>query len=111
MTSRTLDDHNDRVRAAEAIASHTNRTRGDFIIFRKAFVSLEQSFRGSKSPFLFNAHIRESLNASFTEQKELCEVTGHLFDNIVSRHDRFLNLVSHLHPHSNGCNIQKCCSC
>src|SRR5258706_3591080 len=108
MTSRTLDggdDHHGRVRAAEAFASHADRTRGDFVVFRKAFVSLEQSFRGSKFPFTFNAHIRESLNASFTEQKELCEVTSHLFDNIVSRYDRFLNLVSHLHPHSKRCNI------
>ena len=114
MASRTLasdDDHIGRVRAAEAFARHADMTKGDLIIFMKAFGSLEQYFRESRSPFTFDPPTRESLNALFTEKKDRCEVTRYLFDNIVSRYDRFLDLVSHLHPHSNRCNIQKCCSC
>ena len=114
MASRTLDsgdDHIDRVRDAEAFARYADMTRGDFNVFKRAFVSLEQIFQGSKSPFIFEPHVKESLNASFTEKKELCEVTSHLFDNVVSRYDRFLDLVSHFHPHSNRCNIDKCRSC
>ena len=114
MTSRTLasgDDHNGRVRAAEAFARHADMTRGDLIIFMKAFRSLEQYFRDSRSPFTFDSHTRESLNATLAEQKDRCEVPRCLFDNIVSRYDRFLDLVSYLHPHANWRNIQKCFSC
>ena len=105
MASRTLDsgaDHNVRVRAAEAFARFADMTRGDFTIFKNSLVSLERYFRDLRSPLNLDSHIRGSLSVSFTEQKERCEATSHLLDNVVSRYDRFLNLVSYLHPHSNG---------
>jgi hypothetical protein len=110
MASSTLAsgaDHKDRVQLAQSFASGADMTRGDIIVFKIALGSLERYFQDLRVPFNLDSHIRESLSTSLAEQKERCEATSHLLENIFSRYDRFLNLVSCLHPHPNGRCIQK----
>jgi len=105
MASRSLGgvtDHNARVRSAEDYAGSVDVMRGDFIAFKDALVSLEQYFQQMWSLLSLDPNISESLGALFTEQKKSCEATSHLLDNIVSRYDRYLNLVSVPHPHFIG---------
>jgi len=103
--SRSLDgvtDHNTRVRSAENYAGTADMMRGDFIAFKHALASLEQYFQQIWSLLSLDPNISESLGALFTEQKNSCEATSHLLDNIVSRYDRYLNLVLDPHPHFIG---------
>ena len=95
-------DHNYDVRVVESFARYADIMSGDFIAFKHALVSLEQYLQDPCSLLNLDSDIRESLSASFAEQKRYCEVTSHLLNNVVSRYDRFLNLVLYLHPHSNG---------
>ena len=99
-------DHGDRVRNAETAASIADTLRGDFAAFKSALIPLEGYFRDLWASMKFDPTTKESLVALFTEQKKRCEVTGHLLDNIVSRYDRFLGLVSYLHLHS-SCRLIK----
>jgi hypothetical protein len=103
----SIGDHNNRVRDAEAYARYADMERGDFIAFKHALGSLERFFQDLWSLLNLDPDIRESLGVPLTEQKRRCEVTRHLIDNVVSRNDRSLNLVSYLHPHLNGWYIKK----
>ena len=104
-------DHGDRVRNAENAARVADTLRGDFAAFKSALIPLEGYFRDLWSAMKFDPATKESLVALFNEQKKLCEVTGHLLDNIVSRYDRFLGLVLYLHLHSNRRLIKNYNSC
>jgi len=110
MVSQALDksaDHNGRVRSAERSARLVDCTSGDFMAVRSALESLKQYFQDSWCTLKLDPAIRESLGALFLEQKKYCEATAHLFDILVSRCDRFLNLVWNLRSHGNGCLIHK----
>jgi hypothetical protein len=110
MASRIVDsgaDHNYKVRVVEGFARYADMMRGDFHTFKDAVVSLEQYLQNLWSLLNLDSNVRESLGASFVEQRKRGEVIGHLLGNIVSRCDRFLNLVSYLHPHANGWYIQE----
>jgi hypothetical protein len=111
MTLGSGADHNDRVRIAEDHARSADMTRGDFTAFKNALIPLEKYCQDVCSMFNLNSNMRESLGAPFAELNIRCEVTSHLLDNVVSRYDRSLNLVSYPRPHSNRCYIKKCYSC
>jgi len=109
MVSQTLDnsaDHNRRVQIAELSARLADCTRGDFMALRSALNSLEQYFQDLWCTLKLDPATGEPLSALFLEQKKYCEVTGHFLDSLVSRYDRFLNLVWSLRSHSNWCLIQ-----
>jgi len=113
MASQTLDstsDHEARVRQAEFNARSVDFTKGDFTTLRSALASVEEC-QGLWDTLKLDLAIGQSLSALFMEQKKRCEVTANLLDNLVSRYDRFLNLVRYLHPCSNGYLIQQCDSC
>jgi hypothetical protein len=80
--------------------------RGDFMVFQSALTSLEEYLQDFWRILNLDPAIKESLGALFMEQRKQCEVIESSFDNVVSRYDRFLNLVPYLHPHSNGCLIK-----
>jgi hypothetical protein len=95
MASQTLDstsDHEARVRQAEFSTRSVDYTKGDFTTLRLALASVEEC-RHLWDTLNLNKTIRESLSALFMEQQKRCEVTANLLDNLVSRYDRFLNLV------------------
>ena len=96
-------DHEDRVRRAEIRATVADELRGHVKVFQSALISLETYFQGFWDTMNLDPNTRESLCALITEQRNHCEVTSHLVDNIVTRSDRFLNLVWCLYPHSNQC--------
>jgi hypothetical protein len=75
--------------------------------FQSALTSLEKFFQDLWCTMNLDPNIGESLGALLTKQKRHSEVTSLVLDNVVSRYDRFLNLVSYLHPHSNECLIKK----
>ena len=105
MASNTLDGSGDqiaRVRIAEyeVDARVTDMIRGDFMAFQSALTSLEEYLQGFLRILSLDPAIKESLGALFMELRRQCEVPRLLFDSLVSRYDRFLNLVLHLHPHS-----------
>ena len=96
MASQTLgtdNDHNDRVRRAESFARAVDSTRSDFAAFQAALTSLEKCLRELWSTLNLRPTFNEPFGALFTEQKQLCEATYHLLDGLVSRYDRYLNLV------------------
>ena len=95
-------DHYDRLQNAEISSRISDMLRGDFAVFQSALIPLEQYFQDLWTTMKFGPAIKKELGALFTEQKKRCEVTGHLLDNIVSRYDRFLGLVSYLYLHCNG---------
>jgi len=114
MPSRYLDktaNHEDRVRTAEKNATLADELKGDVKAFQSALISLEKYFQGFWDTMNFDPDTRESLCALITEQRNHGEVTSHLVDNIVTRYDRFLNLVWCLDPHSNQCLTQEFHSC
>ena len=101
MASRILDsgaDHNSRVRIAEMDSRLADMIRGDFQAFQSAFISLEDYLQDFWRILNLDPAIKESLGTLFTEQRKQAKVINMLFDNIVSRYDRFLNLVTYLHP-------------
>ena len=96
MASRTLDssgDHETRVRDAELDVRLTDMIRGDLMVFQFALTSLEENLHHFWRILNLDPAIEESLRAMLMEQRKQCEVISLLFDNIVSRYDRFLNLV------------------
>jgi hypothetical protein len=95
-------DHDKRVRNAEINVRLADEMRCDFMCFQSALASLEKYFQALWCTMKLDPSIGESLGALFIEQKKHSEVTSLVLDNVVSRYDRFLNLVSYLHPHSNG---------
>jgi len=104
MASQTLTndaDHDSRVRSAENIASIADRTRGDFKSIRSALKSLEGYLQDFWRILNLDPAIKESLDALILEQRVQCEVIDLALDNLVSRYDRYLNLVTYLRPHSN----------
>src|SRR5258706_3660078 len=104
MAAQTLDnasDHEARVRQAEFHARSVDYTTGDFTTLRSALVSVEEC-HNLWYTLKLGLGVRASLSALFKEQKQRCHVTANLLDNLVSRYDRFLNLVWYLHPCSNG---------
>jgi hypothetical protein len=106
MSSRSLDssaDHEDRVRTAEVDVRLADEMRCDFMTFRLALTSLEKYFQDLWCTMKLDSNIGESLGALLIEQKRHSEATSLILDSVVSRYDRFLNLVSYLHPHSNEC--------
>ena len=109
MASRTLDsgaDHKSRVRVAEMDSRLADMIRGDFQAFQSAFISLEDYLQDFWRILNLDPAAKESLGALFTEQRKQSKVTNILFNNVVSRYDRFLNLVTYLHPHCNECLIK-----
>ena len=105
MATRTLDsggDHDARVRTAELGARLSDMARGDFMAFKAALTSLEETLQDFWRILNLDPVIKESLCAMLMERRKQCEVISLLFDNIVNRYDRFLNLVPYLHSHSNG---------
>ena len=108
MASQTLDnsaDHDALVRVAEQNARVADMIRGDFMAFQSALTSLEEYLQDFCRTLNPDPAIEDSLSALFIEKRKHCEVIKLLFDSIVSRYDRFLNLVPYLHPHSNECFI------
>ena len=102
MASDTLDsggDHDARVRGAEVGARVADMIRGDFMAFQSALTSLEEYLQDFLRILSLDPAIKESLGTLFMELRRQCEVPRLLFDSVVSRYDRFLNLVLHLHPH------------
>ena len=96
MATRTLDsggDHEARVRTAELGARLSDMARGDFMAFKAALTSLEEKLQEFWQILHLDIAIKESLCAMLMERRKQCEVTSLLFDNVVSRYDRFLNLV------------------
>ena len=96
-------DDNARVRTAEVEARCADMARGDFMIFQFALTSLEKYLHDFCRILNLDPVVKESFGALFMEQRKECEVTKLLYDNIVSRYDRFLNLVPYLHSYFNGC--------
>ena len=100
MATRTLDsggDHDARVRTAELGVRLADMIRGDFMAFKAALTSLEENLQDFWRILNLDPAIKESLCAVLMERRKQCEVISILFDNIVSRYDRFLNLVLCLH--------------
>jgi len=109
VASRTLNsdaDHDSRVRATEIDTRIADCLRGDFKAFQSALTSLEEHLQDFWHRLNLDSAIKVSLDALITEQKKQCKVIDLLLDSVVSRYDRFLNLVTYLHPHSNGCLIK-----
>jgi len=109
MVSRTLDssaDHDTRVRAADAFARAADTRVGDFKAFQSALTSLEEYLQDFWHILNLDPAGKASLDALITEQRKQCTVIAPLLDNIVSRYDRSLNLVTYLHLHSNECLIK-----
>jgi hypothetical protein len=99
MASETLgstSDHEARVRQAEFNARSVDYTKGDFTTLRSALAAVEEC-QGLWDTLKLDPTIRQSLSALFMEQKQRFQVTANLLDNLVSRYDRFLNLVWYLH--------------
>ena len=113
MAAQTLDsasDHEVRVRQAEFHARSVDYTKGDFATLRSALTSVEEC-HNLWNTLKLDLRVRASLSARFKEQKQRCQVTANLLDNLVSRYDRFLNLVWYLHPSSNADLIKQFDSC
>ena len=109
MAKRTLDnrgDHDARVRTAELGVRLADMIRGDFMAFKAALTSLEGYLQDFWRILNLDPAIKESLCVMLMEKRNQCEVISLLFDNIVSRYDRFLNLVPCLHVYSSGCLIK-----
>lgn len=105
MASNTLDsggDHNARVRVAEVDARLADMIRSDFKAFQSALISLEKFLQDFFRIQNLDPAVEVSLGALFMELRKECEVPSLLYDSIVTRYDRFLNLVLYLHPHSSG---------
>ena len=105
MASRALKsdaDHDSRVRSAEINSRLADATSGDSKNFRSALKSLEGYLQDFWRILKLDPAIKEPLDVLITEKRMQCEVTHLLLDNVVSRYDRSLNLVTYLHPHSNG---------
>ena len=103
MAAQTLEstsDHEARVRQAEINARSVDYTKGDFTTLRLALASAEEC-QNLWSTLKLYPSARRSLSPLFMEQRQRCLVTANLLDNLVSRYDRFLNLVRYLHPYSN----------
>ena len=80
------------MRVAEVTARLTDQIKCDFTAFQLALASVEKS-HDLWHMLKLDLATRESLGALFTEQKKRCEVTSLFLDSLVSRYDRFLNLV------------------
>ena len=96
MATRTLDsgaDHDARVRTAEIGARISDIERGSFMAFQAALTSLEEKLQVFWRILNLDPAIKEILCEMIMERRKQCEVISLLFDNIVSRYDRFLNLV------------------
>ena len=105
MASQTLsmsDGHNDRVRIAESFSRTLDCARGDFAAFQAALTSSEKHLQNLWSTLNLYPTFDEAFGALFTEQKGLCEATRSLLDGLVSRYDRYLNLVLSVYPGTNG---------
>ena len=108
MASRILDssaDHDARVRIAEGDVRATDMTKGDLVVFQSALTSLEIYFQRIWNTLELDNDSKWPLLALLVEQKQYCEVTSLRLDNLVSRYDRFLNLVLSFCPQYKGCLI------
>ena len=99
-------DQDARVRTAELDARLADMTSGDFTAFKAALTSLEENLQDFWRILNLDPAIKESLCAMLIERRKQCEMTSLLFDNVVGRYDRCLNLVLCLHQYSNGCSIK-----
>jgi hypothetical protein len=109
MASQTLKsdaDHDSRVRDAEVEVRIADTQRGDFKAFQSALTSLEEHLQDFWRRLKLDPAIKESFAALIMEKRKQCEAIDLLLDSVVSRYDRFLNLVTYPHPHSNGCLIK-----
>ncbi len=80
--------------------------RGDFIVFQSAFTSLEEYLEDFWRILNLDPAVKESFGALFMKRRKQSEVTKLLHDSIVTRYDRFLNLVPYLHSYANRCLIK-----
>ena len=106
MASQILDnsaDHNARVRAAEGDSRLADMIKGDFMVFQTALTSLEEYLHEFWRILNLDPAVKESFGALFRKQRKECEATSLLYSNVVSRYDRFLNLVPKFHPYFIGC--------
>jgi len=79
---------------SEFSARLADATRGDFKVFRSALKSLEGYLQDFWRILNLDPAIKESLDALILEKRMQCEVIDLLLDNLVSRYDRYLNLVT-----------------
>ena len=106
MASQTLGsgaDHDARVRTAELGARLADMIRCDFRAFQSALGSLEEYLQDFWRILNLDPAMKKSLGVLLMEKRKQREVIDLLWDHLVSRHDRFLSLVTYLHPRSNGC--------
>ncbi|SRR5258708_789384 len=95
MAAQTLkkeSDHDDRVRTAERNARVVDLMKGDFMVLQSALTSVEKC-QDLWSILNLSPATRVTLSTLCAEQKRQGEVIMHRFDNLVSRYDRYLNLV------------------
>ena len=113
MAAQTLDStsgHETRVRLAEFNARSVDYTKGDFTTLQSALASVEEC-QDLWDTLKLDPAIRQSLSSLFKEQKRRFQVTANLLDNLVSRYDRFLDLVWYLHLYSSEDLIKQYDSC
>ena len=102
MASQTLDSssgHEARIHQAEFNARSVDYTKGDFTTLQSALTSVEEC-QDLWNTLKLDPANRNTLYFLFMEQKHRFQVTANLLDNLVSRYDRFLNLVWYLHLYS-----------
>ena len=106
MASKILDnsaDHNALARTAEGDSRLADMIKGDFMIFQSTLTPLEEFLQDFCRKLDLDPAVMESFGALFMKQRKECEATNLLYANVVSRYDRFLNLVSYFHPYFIGC--------
>jgi endonuclease III len=96
MTSRSLaagSNHEARIKSTEAGATLVDQTRCDVRTFQAALI--ESAKQCQKVANLLNLDIDgiESLISAFSELERKCMDVVRTLDSLVSRYDRFLNLV------------------
>jgi len=99
MTSKILavgPNHKTRVESAEIHASRVDQTRCDAHIFRTALIESAKQCQKMSHLLRIDSTCEEFLASAFSELERRCMDIESIFDSLVSRYDRFLNLVSHL---------------
>ncbi len=96
LAMKTLDnsaDHKKLVQIAELDARLSDMIRGDFLTFQSALTSLGEYLQDFCRILNLDPAIKKSFGELCMEQRKRCEVLSLLFASIVTRYDRFLNLV------------------
>ena len=99
MTSKILaggPNHKTRVESAEIHASRVDQTKCDAQIFRAALIESAKQCQKIAHLLRIDPTCEEFLASAFSELERQCIDLESIFDSLVSRYDRFLNLVPHL---------------